>query len=253
MNLLVFFYTKRNRKHRNEGESLVTRKIIDIDETLCNGCGQCVIACAEGAIEIKKGKAKVVSESFCDGLGACLGKCPTGALRIEEKEAGAFDAKAVEEHLAERPKDSGLACPSSSSLRIPVPTAETDGGKQGMRLSNWPVQLRLAHPTSPYYKEAHLLLAADCSAFAYANMHLDFIKGKITIIACPKLDEVQVSVEKLAEILALNEIKDITVVRMEVPCCSGLNMIANRALERSKKNIPVCKVTIGIDGSILKS
>jgi NAD-dependent dihydropyrimidine dehydrogenase PreA subunit len=230
---------------------LVTRKIIDIDEALCNGCGQCVIACAEGAIEIWKGKAKVVSESFCDGLGACLGKCPTGALRIEEREASAFDAHAVEEHLAERPKDIGLACPSSFFSRIPVPKAESDSGRQGPQLSNWPIQLRLAHPTSPYFKEAHLLLAADCSAFAYANMHLDFIKGKTTIIACPKLDEVQASVEKLAEILTLNDIKDITVVRMEVPCCSGLNMIVKKALERSKKQVPVITVTIGTDGSIL--
>jgi Pyruvate/2-oxoacid:ferredoxin oxidoreductase delta subunit len=231
---------------------LVTRKIIDIDEAQCNGCGQCVIACAEGAIEIRKGKAKVVSESFCDGLGACLGKCPTGALRIEEREAGAFDAKAVEEHLAERPNDVGLACPSSFSRRIPAPKAEAEGGRQGPQLSNWPIQLRLAHPASPYFKEAHLLLAADCSAFAYANMHLDFIKGKTTIIACPKLDEVQISVEKLAEILTLNDIKDITVVRMEVPCCSGLNMIVRKAMERSNKQVPLRTVTIGTDGRILE-
>jgi ferredoxin len=243
---------KRNSKHRNEGESLVTRKIIEIDESLCNGCGQCVIACAEGAIEIRNGKAKVVSDSFCDGLGACLGKCPTGALLIKEREADAFDVKAVEEHLAERPKDIGLACPSSLSRKIPVPKAGTQGGRQSQQLSNWPVQLRLAHPTSPSFKGAHLLLAADCSAFAYANMHHDFIVGKTTLIACPKLDEVQASVDKLAEILTLNDIKDITVIRMEVPCCSGLNMIVKKALELSKKPVPVSTVTIGIDGSILK-
>jgi ferredoxin len=244
---------KRNSKQRNEGESLVTRKIIDIDESLCNGCGQCVTACAEGAIEIKNGKANVVSDSFCDGLGACLGKCPTGALRIDEREASGFDAKAVEEHLAERPKDIGLACPSSFSHKIPVPTVQTEGGRQSPQLSNWPVQLRLAHPTSPYFKGAHLLLAADCSAFAYANMHHDFIVGKTTLIACPKLDEVQASVDKLTEILSLNDIKDITVVRMEVPCCSGLNVIVKKALERSKRNVPFNTIMIGIDGSILKS
>jgi len=243
----------RISKHRNEDGSLVNRRIIEINESLCNGCGQCVIACMEGAIEIRKGKANVISDSFCDGLGACLGKCPTGALRIEEREANASDAKAVEDHLAERPKDIGLACPSSFSHKIPVPKAESEGGRQSPQLSNWPVQLRLAHPTSPHFKEAHLLLAADCSAFAYANMQHDFIKGKTTLIACPKLDEVQASVDKLAEILTLNYIKDITVVRMEVPCCSGLNIIVKKALERSKKNVPVNTVTIGTDGSILKS
>jgi Pyruvate/2-oxoacid:ferredoxin oxidoreductase delta subunit len=231
---------------------LVTRKIININESLCNGCGQCVITCAEGAIEIRKGKAKVISDSFCDGLGACLGNCPTGALRIEEREANVFDANAVEKHLTGRPKEIGLACSSSFPRKIPVPKVETEGGRQSPQLSNWPVQLRLVHPTSPYFKEAHLLLAADCSAFAYANMQHDFIKGKTTLIACPKLDEVQASVDKLAEILALNDIKDITVVRIEVPCCSGLNMMVKKALERSKKQVPASTVTIGTDGSILK-
>ena len=134
-----------------------------------------------------------------------------------------------------------------------MPKTKVEGGRQTAQLSNWPIQLRLAHPNAPYFKGAHLLLAADCSAFAYANMHADFIKGKIALIACPKLDEVQASVEKLAEILSLNDIKDITVVRMEVPCCGGLNMIVKKALERSKKNVPVSTVTIGTDGSILKS
>jgi Pyruvate/2-oxoacid:ferredoxin oxidoreductase delta subunit len=235
------------------GKHLITRKIIDIDEALCNGCGQCAIACAEGAIEIRKGKAKVISESFCDGLGACLGECPTGALRITERKADAFDAKAVEVHLADRPNENiKLVCPSSFSRKIPVPRAETEGGRQTPQLSNWPVQLRLAHPSAPYFKGAHLLLAADCSAFAYANMHGDFIRGKVALIACPKLDEVQASIEKLTEILSLNDIRDITVVRMEVPCCSGLNGIVKKALERSKKNVAVTTVTIGTDGSILK-
>jgi Pyruvate/2-oxoacid:ferredoxin oxidoreductase delta subunit len=235
------------------GEPLVTRKIIDIDGSLCNGCGQCIIACAEGAIEIRNGKAKVISESFCDGLGACLGECPTGALRIVERKAEAFDAKAVEEHLINRPTEEiKMACPSSFSRKIPVPQTEGDVGRQAPQLSNWPVQLRLAHPNAPYFKQAHLLLAADCSAFAYANMHSDFIKGKIALIACPKLDEVQTSIEKLGEILSLNDIKDITVVRMEVPCCSGLNMIVKKALERSKKSVPVSSVTIGTEGRILK-
>ena len=232
---------------------MVTRKIIDIDEELCNGCGQCVTACAEGAIEIRNGKAKVVSESFCDGLGACLGECPTGALRIIERKADAFDAKVVEEHLTgRRNEEILLACPSSHSRRIPVPNAETEGGRrQSAQLSNWPVQLRLAHPNAPYFKGAHLLLAADCSAFAYANMHADFINGKVTIIACPKLDDVQASIDKLTEILSINDIKDITVVRMEVPCCSGLNMIVRKAMERARKPVPFSSVTIGTDGSII--
>ncbi len=232
---------------------MVTRKIIDIDEALCNGCGQCVTACAEGAIEIRNGKAKVISESFCDGLGACLGECPTGALRIIERKADAFDSKAVEEHLAARSGDEiKLACPSSFARKIPVPKVEGEGGRQTAQLSNWPVQLRLAHPNAPYFKGAHLLLAADCTAFAYANMHADFIKGKIALIACPKLDDVEAAIEKLAEIMIVNEIKDITVVRMEVPCCSGLSAIVRKALERSKKDLPVVTVTIGTDGSILK-
>lgn len=233
---------------------MVNRKIIEIDEALCNGCGQCAIACAEGAIEIKKGKAKVISESFCDGLGACLGECPTGALRIVERKAEEFDPKAVEEHLANRnTEEIKLACPSSLSRKISVPRPIGQGERQTAQLSNWPIQLRLAHPGAPYFKDAHLLLAADCSAFANANIHADFIRGRIAIIACPKLDEVQASVEKLAEILSLNEIKDITVVRMEVPCCAGLNMIVRKALERSKKDVPVSTVTLGTDGSILKS
>ncbi len=231
---------------------MVTRKIIDIDETLCNGCGQCVIECAEGAIEIRNGKAKVISDSFCDGLGVCLGTCPTGALRIMERHADPFDAKAAEAHHAIEPtKCIGLACPSSFNRKMPVPKTEIKGGRQTPQLSNWPVQLRLAHPNAPYFKGAHLLLAADCSAFAYANMHGDFIKGRIALIACPKLDEAQQSIEKLTEILNLNNIEDITVVRMEVPCCSGLNMIVRKALELSKKNVPVKTVTIGTNGDIL--
>ncbi len=231
---------------------MVTRKIIDIDEALCNGCGQCAIECVEGAIEIRNDKAKITSDSFCDGLGACLGKCPTGALRITERDADAFDAKAAEAHQVPGPtKGSGLACPSSFSRKMPVPKNEIEGGRQTPQLSNWPVQLRLAHPNAPYFKGAHLLLAADCSAFAYANMHGDFIKGKIALIACPKLDEVQQSIEKMAEILNLNNIEDITVVRMEVPCCSGLNAIVRKALELSKKNVPVKTVTIGTNGDIL--
>ena len=158
---------------------MATRKIIEIDEALCNGCGQCAIACAEGAIEIKKGKAKVISESFCDGLGACLGECPTGALRIVERKAEAFDAKAVEAHLADRANgEIKMACPSSFPRKIPVPKTDGESMVQTAHLSNWPVQLRLAHPSAPYFKGAHLLLAADCSAFAYANLHEDFIKAK---------------------------------------------------------------------------
>jgi ferredoxin len=232
---------------------MAKRKMIKINEEKCTGCGKCVLACAEGAIEIRSGKAKVVSEVFCDGLGACIGECPEGALIIEEREAPDFDEEAVKKHLSEK-KDEAipLACPSSAMRRIPVPKSESKGERPSAQLSNWPVQLRLAHPSAPYFKNASLLLAADCTAFAYAAMHSDFIKGKATLIGCPKLDDVSASINKLAEILTLNSIKDITLVHVEVPCCSGLDHVVKRAMEKSGKSVPVETVVISTDGTVLR-
>jgi NAD-dependent dihydropyrimidine dehydrogenase PreA subunit len=229
------------------------RKIIRIDEELCTGCGQCVLACAEGAIQIIDGKARVINEVYCDGLGACLGECPEGALTIEEREAPAFDEKAVHEHLHGKKAEVPLmACPGSGPRRIPSPRPGSGGARPSPQLSNWPVQLRLAHPNAPYFKHAKLLLAADCSAFAYAAMHPDFIRGRVTVIACPKLDENEQNIAKLAEILAGNDIQDIKLVRMEVPCCGGLMSIARKAMERAGKAVPVDEVVIATDGSILQ-
>jgi NAD-dependent dihydropyrimidine dehydrogenase PreA subunit len=230
------------------------RKIIKIDEEKCNGCGRCAIACAEGAIEIIDGKAKVINEIYCDGLGACIGECPEGALTIEEREAPEFDDYKVKEHLAHKADKEHMlmTCPGSGPRRILIPKPLREGNRPTAQLSNWPVQLRLAHPQAQYFKKAKLLIAADCSAFAYAAMHSDFIRGRATVIACPKLDDNEEQIAKLAEIFALNDIQDIKVVRMEVPCCGGLNLVVKKAMERAKRKIPMEEVVISTDGSLLK-
>jgi len=233
---------------------MAKREIIKIDDNKCTGCGKCAIACAEGAIEIINGKAKVINEVFCDGLGACIGECPEGALTIEERDAPEFDEHKVKEHMAQKARKEVplMACPGSGPRRILSPKTDVSGSRPSPQLSNWPVQLRLAHPDAPYFKRARLLIAADCSAFAYAAMHSDFIKGRVTIIACPKLDDNEQQIAKLAEILASNDIQDIKLVRMEVPCCGGLVPIAKKAMERASKKVPLDEVIIATDGSILK-
>jgi NAD-dependent dihydropyrimidine dehydrogenase PreA subunit len=233
---------------------MVKRKVITIDGEKCTGCGKCVIACAEGAIEIINGKAKVINEVYCDGLGACIGECPEGALTIEERDAPEFDEHKVKEHLASKAEKELplMACPGSGPKRILAPKPVKDGERPTPQLSNWPVQLRLAHPQAPYFKKARLLIAADCSAFAYAAMHSDFIQGRVTVIACPKLDDSEEQIAKLTEIFSLNDIQDIKLVRMEVPCCGGLNLLVKKAMERARKRIPVQEVVVATDGSILK-
>jgi NAD-dependent dihydropyrimidine dehydrogenase PreA subunit len=232
---------------------MVKRKIIRIDEEKCTGCGKCALACAEGAIEIQDGKAKVMNEIFCDGLGACIGECPEGALTIEERDAPEFDEYKVKEHLARKASVPQLiACPGSGPKRILAPKPVKEGERPTAQLSNWPVQLRLAHSQAPYFKQARLLIAADCSAFAYAAMHSDFVSGRATVIACPKLDDNEEQIAKLAEIFSHNDIQDVKVVRMEVPCCGGLNLLVKKALGRAKKKVPVDEVVIATDGSILK-
>ena len=207
------------------------RKMIRIDEEKCNGCGVCASACHEGAIEMIDGKAKLVRENFCDGFGDCLPGCPTGAITFEEREAPAYDEEAV--NRAKREK------------------AESASTGMEPRLMNWPVQIKLAPIQAPYFEDAKLLIAADCAAYAYANFHAEFIRDKVTIIGCPKLDSVDYS-EKLTEIIRCNDIRSITIVRMEVPCCGGIEMAAKKALQASGKFLPWQVVTISIDGKILE-
>ena len=232
------------------------RKIIKINEEKCNGCGACANACHEGAIEMVNGKAKLMRENFCDGFGDCLPSCPTGAITFEEREAPEYDEKAVkaaqEEKKMDMHKHQG-GCPGSRMMTFDKPeTEETPAatGKPVSRLNQWPVQIKLLPTQAPFYDGAKLLIAADCTAYAYANMHEDFMKGKITLIGCPKLDMVDYT-EKLTEIIKNNDIKSVTIVRMEVPCCGGLQRAAEQALRNSGKFIPWQVVTISRDGRIL--
>ncbi len=241
------------------------RKIIQIDEELCNGCGACANACHEGAIQMIDGKAKLIRDDYCDGLGNCLPACPTGAITFVEREAAAYDEKAVEEHqkrleeqkhrASERPVFQG--CPGSRMRTMAQEEPEEEkatvtGTMAYVKscLGQWPCQIKLVPVNAPYFNGAKLLIAADCTAYAYANMHEEFMKGKITIIGCPKLDDIDYS-EKLQQIIEHNDIQSVTVVRMEVPCCGGLEHAAVTALKNSGKFIPWQVVTISIDGKIL--
>ena len=239
------------------------RKIIRIDEEKCNGCGLCADACHEGAIDIIDGKAKLVRENFCDGFGDCLPNCPTGAITFEEREAPEYDEAAVK--MAQEAKKMNEMmhehhegnCPGSRMMQLhtddeqiqkDLPTA--DIGRAVSQLNQWPCQIKLLPTQAPFFDGTKLLIAADCTAYAYANMHEDFMKGKITIIGCPKLDAVDYS-EKLTAIIRDNDIKSVTIVRMEVPCCGGLQRAAETAHRASGKFIPWQVVTISRDGRIL--
>lgn len=237
------------------------RKIIKIDEEKCNGCGLCADACHEGAIEIIDGKAKLVREDFCDGLGDCLPGCPVGAISFEEREAPAYDEQAVKESQKKKEfakqmkKVKHTGCPGSKVIDLgKVNQAKADVGLSPIgavsRLGQWPCQIKLVPVKAPFFEGAKLLIAADCTAYAYARMHEDFMKGKITVIGCPKLDAVDYT-EKLTAIISENDIKSVTVVRMEVPCCGGLQRAAENALKNSGKFIPWQIVTISRDGRIL--
>ena len=227
------------------------RKIIEIDEEKCNGCGACVSACHEGAIGLVDGKAKLLRDDYCDGLGDCLPTCPTGAITFVEREAADYDEKAVMEN---KQKKHGTAhhggCPGSRLSRIIHEQGTHNSVNAESRLSQWPVQIKLVPVNAPYFDGADLLIAADCTAFAYGNFHNDFIKDKITIIGCPKLDSVDYS-EKLTAILAVNDIKSVTVVRMQVPCCGGIQSAVQKAVNASGKNIPVSVTVISTDGRIV--
>ena len=224
------------------------RKIIHIDEEKCNGCGACANACHEGAIEMVDGKARLVRENFCDGFGDCLPACPAGAITFEEREAPEYDAAAVKAAQAAQHSCPGSAVRQFAPAEAPAP-APTAGAPVS-RLAQWPCQIKLAPVRAPFFDGAKLLIAADCTAYAYAAMHEDFMRGRVTLIGCPKLDAVDYS-EKLTEIIKQNDIKSVTVVRMEVPCCGGLQWAAENALKASGKFIPWQVVTVSVDGAIL--
>ena len=257
------------------------RKIVHIDEEKCNGCGQCVAACAEGAIELKDGKARLVAERYCDGLAACLGECPADAISIIEKEADSFDPEAVERYLAGEkgagasvenhdesieppsfdpagPPTLPCGCPSTqvqmfSSPGIPI-TEEQSGAspRQAARLTHWPVQIRLVPPTAPFLKNADLLVASDCTPIAYANFHEDLLKGKVVLMGCPKFDDTADYIERFTRIFTTADIKSVTVAIMEVPCCSKMPAIVETAMKQSGKRIPMEIIVIGAKGNIVR-
>ena len=234
------------------------RKIIHIDEEKCDGCGLCAEACHEGAIEMVGGKAKLVREDFCDGFGDCLPNCPTGAITFEEREAPAYDEEKVKAAIEAKASSGGkgFVCPGSAAGRLERGTADAGSDEAApsagavSRLAQWPCQIKLVPERAPFFDGAKLLIAADCTAYAYARMHEDFMKGRVTLIGCPKLDGVDYA-EKLTAIIRDNDIKSVTVVRMEVPCCGGLQRAAENALRACGKFIPWLVVTVSRDGRIL--
>jgi len=237
---------------------MVMRNIVKIDEEKCNGCGQCVDACAEGAIEIIDGKAKLVSEIYCDGLGACIGHCPEDAITIEQREADNFDEQATEVHLAEKksPKQqSDFVCPGTMAkkLRDKAEPSESGSVPVSSQLSHWPVQLKLVSPRAPYFANADLLLVADCVPFAMGDFHDKFLKNHSIAIGCPKLDDSQFYIDKLVEIIKLNELNSLTVIHMEVPCCSGLTHIAKEAIAGSGAKMSFEDITIDLRGNVTKT
>ena len=274
----AWYNTRRQKKQKATD---MKRKIVEIDETKCTGCGLCANACHEGAIAMVDGKAKLVKDDYCDGMGDCLPECPAGAIKIVEREAAAYDAEAVEKLKVEKLKgvESAMSkpklteSPSSSAQHValpggcpgkamrqfnrvaaPLPTRQDNSQllTPNSQLSQWPCQIRLVPVKAPFFQGAKLLIAADCTAYAYANFHQEFMRGKVTIVGCPKLDPVDYS-EKLTEILRENDIKSVTIVRMEVPCCGGLEMAAKKALQESVKFIPWQVVTLSLDGQVIDS
>ncbi len=233
------------------------RNIIRIDESKCNGCGECIPDCPEGALKIVDGKAKLVSESLCDGLGACVGNCPQGALTVEKREAAEFDEEKAQQNIEEN-EHCRSGCPGAMMMdmseekdeREDLSGQEFEESKSFLR--QWPIQLKLVMPTAPQFKNADLLIAADCVAFSYGAFHQNFLKGKVPVIFCPKLDRAfDAYSEKLSEIISLNDLNSIEVVRMEVPCCSGAVMIANEAVKRSGKKIKIKEHVVSLKGEII--
>jgi len=232
---------------------MAKRKIVNIDEKKCTGCGLCVPNCAEGALKIVGGKARLVKDIYCDGLGACLGHCPEGAISIEERDVEAFDEKAVKIHLERIKKKEAeklpCGCPGTAVRKIKGHD-EQGKTKTYAELTNWPVQLKLVPVDASYLKDSDLLIAADCVAFSYPDFHQGLLKGKQLIIGCPKLDEGDLYIEKLAQIFKINDLRSVTVAHMEVPCCFGLNHIISEAMKLSGKKMPLKEITIGIQGDV---
>jgi len=239
------------------------RQIVKIDEEKCDGCGSCVPACAEGALEIVDGKARLVSEVYCDGLGACLGECPQGAITVEEREAEEFDLEAAERHIAEREQklaepDAFVGCPGAASRLLDRGEARSEAASQDTvqmpsQLGNWPVQLHLVPVHAPYFDGSTVLIAADCTAFAFGDFHRRFLAGTTLLVGCPKLDDADLYRRKLAQIFIQNDVGEVEVVYMEVPCCHGLVRLVQRAIEDSKKKIPLTLTKIGVKGNILET
>jgi len=237
---------------------MVLRNIVKIDEEKCNGCGLCVNACAEGAIELIDGKAKLVSEIYCDGLGACIGHCPEDAITIEQREAEQFDEEATEAHLAKEKEKQARAdpmCPGmmAKDLKEKSKPSAIAAAQVSSQLSHWPVQLGLLSPAASCFADADLLLVADCVAFAMGDFHNRFLKDHSVAVGCPKLDNAEFYIEKVAAILKANKLKSLTVVHMEVPCCFGLTHIAREAIARSGVKMPFEDVTIGLRGDVSKT
>ncbi|MCP4896883.1 MAG: 4Fe-4S ferredoxin [bacterium] len=247
---------------------MAVRDIIEIDEELCDGCGDCVSSCAEGAIQMIDGKAKLVSDVYCDGLGACLGFCPQGALTVIKRDSEEFDQAAVDVHLSKIATSEAPApqtplptmhpaptsgCPGSRATAFAAPDeADEVAGPQPSRLGHWPIQLHLVPPTGPFFQGADVLLAADCAAFAVGGFHEKFLKGRSLAIACPKLDSQQeIYLEKLVAMIDQAKIESLTVVIMEVPCCGGLMQLAQAAAERAQRSIPIRAVVVGVRGDVL--
>ena len=226
------------------------RKIIKIDEEKCNGCGACAAACHEGAIGMVNGKAKLLRDDYCDGLGDCLPVCPTDAISFEEREAAAFDKAAVEANQKTAPLPCGCPGTHAKSLAHKA-TPAADIASTSSELAQWPVQIQLVPVNAPYFENANLLIAADCTAFAYGNFHRDFMKGHVTLIGCPKLDAVEYT-EKLTEIIRQNNVKSVKIVRMEVPCCGGIEHAAKSALQQSGKFLPWQVITVSTEGTIIE-
>jgi Pyruvate/2-oxoacid:ferredoxin oxidoreductase delta subunit len=232
------------------------RKILRIDREKCSGCGLCASACAEGAIEIRDGKAVLVRDSYCDGLGACIGECPAGALQMEERDAEDFDEHAVADHLEKRSPagfPAPCACPSAAVRSLKPETEPASAPAMPSQLSTWPVQLMLVPVGAPFLSGADLLLAADCTAFASADFHKRFLKGRVALVGCPKLDDARLYLDKLTDIFAASDLRSLEVVYMQVPCCSGLVRLAREARQRSGASFPMRLTRLSVDGQILES
>jgi Pyruvate/2-oxoacid:ferredoxin oxidoreductase delta subunit len=236
------------------------RQIIEIDEEKCNGCGQCILSCAEGALALVDGKARLVGEVYCDGLGACIGECPEGALKIIEREAEDFDEKAVEDLLAKQkqsaPQEATLACGCPGSMAMSLEKSPSTGPGSGPEiastLSHWPIKLQLLGPGAPFLQGADLLLLADCTAAAFPNLHQKLLPGRVVALGCPKLDDLEAHITRLAEILKVAHPRSLTVVHMEVPCCRGFVFAAEEALKRSGVSLPLSRIMISRNGDILE-